>query len=150
MHLFNKKPRETDSHTIDGSTAHNSIDNQHGEVIREDKFAGTVGTPGNYPVLTFRTFFMAMLVAMGGFIFGYDTGMHFYVDMQTIYSHESSCSCSNSIAKASSMSKQVLTVRQDKFLVSWKCAYSWKRLARSRPIWKHILQATTSVMSDLV
>lgn len=29
---------------------------------------------GNYPVLTFRTFFMAMLVAMGGFIFGYDTG----------------------------------------------------------------------------
>lgn len=26
------------------------------------------------PILTFRTFLMAMLVAMGGFIFGYDTG----------------------------------------------------------------------------
>jgi MFS transporter, SP family, sugar:H+ symporter len=33
-----------------------------------------VGTADDYPVLTFRTFFMAILVAMGGFIFGYDTG----------------------------------------------------------------------------
>lgn len=29
---------------------------------------------GDYPILTFRTFLMAILVAMGGFIFGYDTG----------------------------------------------------------------------------
>jgi SP family sugar:H+ symporter-like MFS transporter len=28
----------------------------------------------DYPVLTLRTAFMAILVAMGGFIFGYDTG----------------------------------------------------------------------------
>lgn len=29
---------------------------------------------GKFPPVTFRTVFMTMLVAMGGFIFGYDTG----------------------------------------------------------------------------
>lgn len=76
MRIFNRSHREADGNTIDGSTAHNSIDNQNDQTIREEKFAGTVGSPGNYPVLTIRTFFMAMLVAMGGFIFGYDTGMY--------------------------------------------------------------------------
>lgn len=74
MRFLPNRHREPDDSTINGSTAHNSIDGQHGEVARDEKFSGTVGTPGSYPVLTFRTFFMAMLVAMGGFIFGYDTG----------------------------------------------------------------------------
>lgn len=30
--------------------------------------------PGKVPRVTLRTIFMAILVAMGGFIFGYDTG----------------------------------------------------------------------------
>jgi hypothetical protein len=30
--------------------------------------------PGKVPNVTLRTIFMAILVAMGGFIFGYDTG----------------------------------------------------------------------------
>lgn len=32
------------------------------------------GLTGKIPNVTFRTVFMALLVAMGGFIFGYDTG----------------------------------------------------------------------------
>jgi hypothetical protein len=32
------------------------------------------GLPGKVPRVTFRTVFMAILVGMGGFIFGYDTG----------------------------------------------------------------------------
>jgi len=74
MQFFNRRQRDADGNTIDGTTAHNSLENQHDQVGREEKFAGTVGTPGVYPVLTLRTFFMAILVAMGGFIFGYDTG----------------------------------------------------------------------------
>lgn len=40
----------------------------------EKRKNGNMVDDGNYPVLTFRTFFMAILVAMGGFVFGFDTG----------------------------------------------------------------------------
>lgn len=36
--------------------------------------AGLPGLAGKVPRVTLRTVFMAILVAMGGFIFGYDTG----------------------------------------------------------------------------
>lgn len=77
MRFLPHKSRKADDSVSNATTAHNSnnsIDGHNDKVIREDKFPGTVGTVDNYPVLTPRTFFMAMLVAMGGFIFGYDTG----------------------------------------------------------------------------
>ena len=48
-----------------------------GEANRNGQPAGKLASalPGKVPHVTFRTIFMAILVAMGGFIFGYDTGM---------------------------------------------------------------------------
>jgi MFS transporter, SP family, sugar:H+ symporter len=39
-----------------------------------DKPSAAAAITGKVPGVTLRTVFMAMLVAMGGFIFGYDTG----------------------------------------------------------------------------
>lgn len=47
------------------------MDLSNGNGITEKPDAGLVG---KVPGVTIRTIFMAMLVAMGGFIFGYDTG----------------------------------------------------------------------------
>jgi SP family sugar:H+ symporter-like MFS transporter len=48
-----------------------SMDLPTGSGLSEKSGAGLVG---KVPGVTIRTVFMAMLVAMGGFIFGYDTG----------------------------------------------------------------------------
>lgn len=75
MRFLPNRHHDVDEATINGSTAHNSFEApNNGNATFAEKLPGTVGTVDNYPILTFRTFFMAMLVAMGGFIFGYDTG----------------------------------------------------------------------------
>jgi hypothetical protein len=47
-----------------------------GEANGDDRPAGKLAAalPSKVPRVTLRTVFMAILVAMGGFIFGYDTG----------------------------------------------------------------------------
>jgi len=65
MPLFSKK--DHGDRAVDSPTRGSQSDEKH------EHNTNSIDD-GNYPVLTFRTFFMAMLVAMGGFIFGYDTG----------------------------------------------------------------------------
>lgn len=79
MKFFNKKRdvEHSNSSTAVPSTA-NSVDNTAARqaVLGEKDFHNGNGSSANtkVPAITMRTIIMAILVAMGGFIFGYDTG----------------------------------------------------------------------------
>jgi len=71
MGLFKGRHRNAD---VNGETPNSSpnMSMEHKTANKTGKYNS--GDINDYPVLTFRTFFMTILVAMGGFIFGYDTG----------------------------------------------------------------------------
>tara|TARA_R110002060_G_scaffold13705_4_gene19414 strand:- start:75 stop:521 length:447 start_codon:yes stop_codon:yes gene_type:complete len=79
MKFFNKKRdvEHSNSSTAVPSTA-NSVDNTAARqaVLGEKDLHNGNGSSANtkVPAITMRTIIMAILVAMGGFIFGYDTG----------------------------------------------------------------------------
>jgi SP family sugar:H+ symporter-like MFS transporter len=71
MRFLKSRNAEHSNTTTAVPSTNNSVDlPNNGNGIIEKGVAGVVKVPG----VTTRTVFMAMLVAMGGFIFGYDTG----------------------------------------------------------------------------
>ena len=77
MKFLNKKKHDGDSSnaTTAVPSPNHSMENNHrdNDLSHEEK-GKTGGKLGKIPNITARTIVMTILVAMGGFIFGYDTG----------------------------------------------------------------------------
>jgi SP family sugar:H+ symporter-like MFS transporter len=69
MRFFKSRNAEHSNTSTMVPSNNNSMDLPNGSTEK-----GGIAAVGKVPGVTFRTVYMAMLVAMGGFIFGYDTG----------------------------------------------------------------------------
>ena len=74
MRFFNSQDAEHSNTSTAVPSNNNSIDLPANENGLAEKTNASAAITGKVPGVTLRTVFMAMLVAMGGFIFGYDTG----------------------------------------------------------------------------
>ena len=74
MRFFNAHNTEHSNTSTAVPSNNNSIDQPASENDLAEKTSAGAAIAGKVPGVTLRTVFMAMLVAMGGFIFGYDTG----------------------------------------------------------------------------
>lgn len=73
MRFFKSRNADHSNTTTAVPSNNNSMDLSNGNGHTDIKKSG-IGVVGKVPGVTVRTVFMALLVAMGGFIFGYDTG----------------------------------------------------------------------------
>ena len=73
MKFFNSHKADHSNPSTAVPSNNNSFELTNGSGLTDIKKSGP-GAVGKVPGVTIRTVFMALLVAMGGFIFGYDTG----------------------------------------------------------------------------